>query len=209
MQNKVASPHDKFIVEMLSNEEITRELISRHVPVEITRHLDLDSLEVRSEAYTDELNRAFTDIIVKLRLKHGHEPEAEIYILIEHKSQPERFARLQILKYKLRKWLEALKAKEPPEHLPIIIAMVFTHGERRWRYSPDFADLFDCPSEDFRQFIPSFRHLIHDLNTLDTDQLQEQTLLNVVQLAMKFIHSKELKNHLGRSNRPPSPASPM
>lgn len=32
---------------------------------------------------------------------------------------------------------------------------------------------------------------------MDKDQLQEQTLLNVAQLAMKFIHSKELKSHLG------------
>ncbi|GAB6059394.1 Rpn family recombination-promoting nuclease/putative transposase [Desulfonatronum parangueonense] len=196
MQNKVTQAHDKFAVEMLSNEEVTRELIAKHVPQEITQYLDLGSLVVRSESYTDDLERAFTDIVVKLRLKDKLENEAEIYILIEHKSQPEKFARLQILKYKLRKWLEALKATETPEYLPIIISMVFTHGERRWYYSPDFADLFDCPSDYFQQFIPQFRHLIHDLNVIDEDQIKEQTLLNVVQLAMKFIHSKELKDHI-------------
>ncbi|GAB6060669.1 Rpn family recombination-promoting nuclease/putative transposase [Desulfonatronum parangueonense] len=197
MQDKINQPHDMFIVEMLSNEEVTRELITKHVPQEITQHLDLDSLEIKSESYTDELSRVFTDIVIKLHLKDRPEREAEIYILIEHKSRPEKFARLQILKYKLRKWLEALKATETPQYLPIIISMVFTHGERRWYYSPDFADLFDCPSDYFRQFIPNFRHLLHDLNDLDKEQLKEQTLLNVVQLAMKFFHSAELKDHLG------------
>lgn len=197
MQDKISQAHDRFAVEMLSDVEVTRELIAKHVPQEITQHLDLNSLEVRSESYTDELKKAFTDIVVKLMLKDKPEHEAEIYILIEHKSQPEKFARLQILKYKLRKWLEALKAEETPKYLPIIISMVFTHGERRWHYSPDFADLFDCPSDYFRQFIPQFRHLIHDLNDLDKVQLKEQTLLNVVQLAMKFIHSSELKDHIG------------
>ncbi|TVQ95331.1 MAG: hypothetical protein EA399_18275 [Desulfovibrionales bacterium] len=197
MQDRINQPHDMFIVEMLSNEEVTRELIAKHVPQEITQHLDLDNLEAKSESYTDELNRVFTDIVIKLHLKDRPEREAEIYILIEHKSRPEKFARLQILKYKLRKWLEAFKATETPQYLPIIISMVFTHGERKWYYSPDFADLFDCPSDYFRQFIPNFRHLLHDLNDLDKEQLKEQTLLNVAQLAMKFFHSNELKNHLG------------
>lgn len=170
---------------------------ARHVPQEITQYLDLDGLEIRSESYTDELKRAFTDIVIKLHLKDRPDREAEIYILIEHKSRPEKFARLQILKYKLRKWLETLKAEETPQYLPIIISMVFTHSERKWHYSPDFADLFDCPSDYFRQFIPNFRHLTHDLNDLDEKQLKEQTLLNVVQLAMKFFHSLELKDHLG------------
>ncbi|WP_459937894.1 Rpn family recombination-promoting nuclease/putative transposase [Desulfonatronum parangueonense] len=197
MQDITNQPHDMFVVEMLSNEEVTRELIAKHVPQEITQFLDLDTLEIRSESYTDEMKRAFTDIVLKLQLKDRPDREAEIYILIEHKSRPEKFARLQILKYKLRKWLETLKAEETPQYLPIIISMVFTHGERKWYYSPDFADLFDCPSDYFRQFIPSFRHLIHDLNDLDKEQLKEQTLLNVVQLAMKFFHSLELKEHLG------------
>ena len=197
MQDKLNQAHDRFAVEMLSDVEVTRELIAKHVPQEITQYLDLDNLEVRSESYTDDLEKAFTDIVVKLRLKDKPEHEAEIYILIEHKSQPEKFARLQILKYKLRKWLEALKAKEKPDYLPIIISMVFTHGEHRWYYSPDFADLFDCPSDYFKQFIPQFRHLIHDLNVIDRKQIQEQTLLNVVQLAMKYIHSIELREHVG------------
>jgi predicted transposase YdaD len=197
MQNKVNQAHDRFAVEMLSDVEVTRELIAKHVPNEITQYLDLDSIEVRSESYTDDLEKAFTDIVVQLRLKDKPEHEAEIYILIEHKSQPEKFARLQILKYKLRKWLEALKAEQRPEYLPIIISMVFTHGEKRWHYSPNFSDLFDCPSDYFKQFIPQFRHLIHDLNVIDRKQIQEQTLLNVVQLAMKYIHSVELREHVG------------
>ena len=197
MQDITNQPHDMFVVEMLSNEEVTRELIAKHVPQEITQFLDLDTLEIRSESYTDEMKRAFTDIVLKLQLKDRPDREAEIYILIEHKSRPEKFARLQILKYKLRKWLEALKAEEPPQYLPIIISMVFTHGKHPWYYSPDFADLFDCPSDYFRQVIPNFRHWLHDLNDLDEEQLKEQTLLNVVQLAMKFFHSLELKEHLG------------
>ena len=197
MQDKISQAHDRFAVEMLSDVEVTRELIAKHVPQEITQYMDLDNLEVRSECYTDELEKAFTDIVVKLRLKAEPKHEAEIYILIEHKSQPEKFARLQVLKYKLRKWLEALKAEEKPEYLPIIISMVFTHGKNRWNYSPDFADLFDCPSDYFLQFIPQFRHLIHDLNVIDRKQIQEQTLLNVAQLAMKYIHSVELKEYVG------------
>jgi predicted transposase/invertase (TIGR01784 family) len=194
MQNTTSNTHDLFFVEMFSNEEVARDLIRRHVPAGITEHLDMSSLEITSESYTDEFKRVFTDIILRLNTTQGH--EAAIYLLLEHKSRPERFARLQILKYLVGKWVAALKSDNPPQYLPIIIPMIVCHGRQSWRYSPEFVDLFNCPAECFRPFIPSFRHLVHDLSVIDKGCLEERIILNAVQLAMKFIHSPELKENL-------------
>ena len=64
-------------------------------------------------------------------------------------------------------------------------------SRRKWRHSLEFADLFHLPSEDFRQFVPQFEHLLHDLSHIDEERFKTTSLLRIVQLIMKYIDNPE------------------
>ena len=102
MQNDPTCPHDFFFVTMFSDVEVIQHFIVRHFPPELVDLFDLSEIQTSSESYTDEAKRMFTDVIIKIPLKQGE--FAEIFILFEHKSYPDRFARLQILRYLVGKW---------------------------------------------------------------------------------------------------------
>ncbi|MFO7802723.1 MAG: Rpn family recombination-promoting nuclease/putative transposase, partial [Desulfovermiculus sp.] len=50
---------------------------------------------------------------------------------------------------------------------------------------------FHVPSEGFRQYVPKFEHLLHDISHIDEEQFKSTTLLRIVQLIMKYIDHPE------------------
>ena len=98
---------------------------------------------------------------------------------------------LQILNYMVQKWFKLIRDDEYEGYLPIIVPIIVHHGRRRWRHSLEFADLFNLPSEDFRQYVPQFEHLLHDISHIDEERFKTTTLLRIVQLLMKYIDHRE------------------
>ena len=118
MGKDISSPHDEFFKKIMGRVEITRTYIKHYLPAEIVSRMDLDTLEVDIEGYVDDdLKPYFSDVVATVQLTDGQ--PSDVYILFEHKSGLDRAARLQLLKYKVQKWL-----KDPehyPGYLPIII----------------------------------------------------------------------------------------
>ena len=91
----------------------------------------------------------------------------------------------------VQKWFKLIREDEFEGYLPIIVPIIVHHGRRRWRHSLEFADLFNLPSEDFRQYVPQFEHLLHDISHIDEERFKTTTLLRIVQLIMKYIDHPE------------------
>jgi predicted transposase YdaD len=63
-----------------------------------------------------------------VRLRSGR--PAFLYLLFEHKSRPDRFARLQLLRYTVELWDEWHRG-HPRALLPPVLPVVFYHGNTR------------------------------------------------------------------------------
>ena len=196
MSKDISSPHDVFFKNIMGRVEIARTYIRHYLPVEITSQMDLDTLEVDTEGYVDDhLKEFFSDVVVTVNLTDGQ--PSDIYILFEHKSGLDKLTRLQVLKYMVQKWSKWVKDREQFEgYLPIVIPIVVYHGVAKWKYSPDFFDLFRMPSEHFRFFIPRFEHLLHDISHVDDESFRSSVDIRVFLMLLKYIFLPELNHKL-------------
>ena len=142
------SPHDEFFTYVFTDRENVRDFLCTSLPEPVLRLLELETLRISKETFVDEDLKTFqTDILVETRLAGCAEP-ALIYVLIEHKSYPDRWTMLQLLKYMVKIWEN--KKKEHFKKLPVIIPMIFYHGKAPWRHPLRFFEYFNVPAHSKR-----------------------------------------------------------
>jgi len=93
----LANPHDRFFKESMSHPEVATDFLRHYTPPEVSRLLDLASLEMVPGSFVDrELQEHFSDLLYKVALLDGS--SAHVYILFEHKSYYEPLVALQLLR---------------------------------------------------------------------------------------------------------------
>jgi predicted transposase/invertase (TIGR01784 family) len=196
MSSSTPRAHDRFFKQIISRPENIRDFIQTYLPTGIVSHLELDTLEVENGNYVaPDLSEYFSDVVVKTKVKTGN--PAELYILFEHKSGPEKYARVQVLQYMASSWYAmARDQKAGSDRLPVIIPVVIYHGDRPWNFGLRFEDLFDPPSSEFLPYIPKFDHILHDISHLDEGEIKGTIILQSVQLLLKYIQRPELGDRL-------------
>ena len=86
-----------------------------------------------------------------------------LYVLVEHKSQPEHWTTFQLLRYMLAVWSDVLRREGPEaQRLPPILPVVFHQGAREWNSPRTFEALIESaggevPGESPAVHIP--RHI--------------------------------------------------
>ncbi|KXB09222.1 hypothetical protein AKJ60_00645 [candidate division MSBL1 archaeon SCGC-AAA385M11] len=78
------------------------------------------------------------------------------------------------------------------QHLPIIVPVIIYNGYQGWNFSVQFEDLFQLPSKHFRDFIPKFRHILHDIGQMDEASFKTTTIMEIFHLLLKYIYYPEL-----------------
>ncbi len=185
--------HDHTFRAILGREPVARDFIRYHLPEEITRDMNLDIVKVSSRSYvSDNLKESMTDIVITLELHTGE--SAEIYILVEHKSDLDFWTKLQLFKYMNEVWQNFIQKKKGT--LPIIIPLVFYHGTGRWNYSLEFSDMFSLPSEHYRKYIPKFEHILHDVPEINKKKVRTSITLEVFHLVLEYIFYPEKRNKI-------------
>ncbi len=94
-------PYDLFAKAFLKDPENLKAFLSTFLPEHIKRHLDFDSLKIIPEEQVSlsRKKREIPDIVAEVNLLSEGKPstKAHLYILIEHKSAPNKRIYLQIL----------------------------------------------------------------------------------------------------------------
>ncbi|KXB09324.1 hypothetical protein AKJ60_00495 [candidate division MSBL1 archaeon SCGC-AAA385M11] len=144
---------------------------------------------------SEEFKEFYSDVVVMISFLDSDQT-LEMYFLFEHKSSPDRFARLQILNYQVQKWMWMLKNKQLGRRLPIIVPVIIYHGTRSWKYSVYFEEYFRLPSEAFRDFIPKYRHILHDIHSMGDESFKTTTIMEIFHLLLKYIHYPEMDTKL-------------
>ena len=190
MSRSVPTPHDAFFRQLLAQPEQAQDFINTFLPPEITTLLDLDTLQTNPDTFVDpELQPHYADLLYQADLHDGQ--SGHLYLLFEHKSNPDRGIFLQLLRYLTRIWE---KVSAPPP-LPPILAIVFYHGPRRWTIPTEFHTLFDLP-QGLRDYVPQFRYWLVDLSRYSDEDLKVSVILRASLLLLKYIQRDDVTDHL-------------
>jgi predicted transposase YdaD len=147
-------------------------------------------VQVPGSFVDEELREHHSDLLFRIRLKAGS--AAFAYVLMEHKSSPDRGARLQLLRYVVRvlsEWYEQNRQQLP---LPPVLPLLVHQGPEEWTVSCEFADLFGAVPEPLRRYLPSFRHALVDLTRVHDRNLSVQARLRAFLKALKYSRRSDL-----------------
>jgi predicted transposase/invertase (TIGR01784 family) len=194
LAEEVGNPHDAFFKSLLGRRAMIVEFLRNYLPKEVTADFDLRTLEVVKDSFiSEELRRYFSDLIFRVKLKSGE--DVYVYILLEHKSAPEKWVALQLLGYKVKLWEQAKEAGAAV--LPLVIPVVVYHGRQRWNVGRNFQSLVaGSQREEWRRYVPDFEYYLVDLSLYSDDEIKGSVGLRVGLMLMKYIFRVELGDRL-------------
>ncbi len=193
--NDITNPHDRLFREIWSDRDTARDFLANYLPPDVLALTDLDSLEICKDSFIEkDLQEYFSDLLYKVQMagKPGY-----LYLLLEHKSWPERLVHLQLLEYMLKIWRLHLKQKKG-RRLPLVIPMVLYHGRRKWNCPVLFSGILDGPVKEMRRYVPDFEYILHDLTRYSDEEIRGAVLSRVVLMLFKHIFDPDIAASLPR-----------
>ena len=188
MGGSINNPHDKFFKFIVSNKEVAIAFLKTFLPVNIAKLIDFSSLTYEQDSYIDKnLQEYFSDVIFKFKLKLEN-LFVFINILIEHKSFPDKFTPVQILKYLANGYEKQLKRDKK---LTLILPFIYYHGKDNWKYKK-LNELIENLPEELHRYVPVHETVFIDLNRMSDKQLKG---LNNMFLASALMMQKYSYNH--------------
>ena len=180
----ISNPNDKFAKETFSRPKLAKTFLANCLPPTLAECLDLEHLEVLKDSFVDsDLKEFFSDLLYRVPLRGG--ATGFVYVLLEHKSAPDRWVAFQLLCYMVKIW-EPLAKTSRGKKLPPIIPIVFYQGRPRWRIPHNFAALIETHNEDsLGKYIPDFEYQLYDMANYDSDKFNGDLKLRVGMEAMK------------------------
>jgi len=192
--NTVINPHDCFFRETFGRKEIAAGFLKEYLPQEIMKMIDLDSMRIVKDSFIEkELRHHFSDLLYTVQHRQG---PLYLYLLFEHKSSPDPWVALQLLRYMVRIWELHRKQNPKVKKLPAVLPLVLYHGRQKWRISPSFRELILQDDPHLKPFLPDFRYQLHDLSTLSDEQIRGEVLGRITLLLLKHIFDPELADQL-------------
>ena len=157
------SPHDRFFRTIFTRRDAAADLVRAALPAEMTSALDLEHLTVSQDTFVDpNLRSSHSDLLLQIPRKGTETTDLLLYVLVEHKSRPERWTLLQLLGYMVDIWKRHRRDHPTSQRLPVIIPLVFSHSQRRWRNPLDFSDLVGIHSKQERRHTPCFNAALYE-----------------------------------------------
>jgi predicted transposase/invertase (TIGR01784 family) len=187
--DQITSPHDTYFRESFGRREVARDFLSCWLPPRLLADIDLDSLEIAKDTYVSkELRTAYSDLVY--RVLHAGGP-LFIYLLFEHKSHPEYWTLLQLLRYIAAQGDQYRKQHPDAERLPPVYPIVIYHGKERWKAPSSFHGLVEPLPEDIKCLVPSFSYHLVDLSERTDAEIKGAVLTRLAQLALRWVFSNE------------------
>ena len=187
--------HDNFVKEWLSDSEVARAFFEEFLPVQLTNHLQLATLQPLSTSYvSEELTSKFSDLVWRVQTTRG---SIQICLLLEHKSYRDPHVVFQVLSYLAEGYLNQVKNQKSVE---LIIPMVYYHGKKKWKLAL-ISDLFPNLPPEFQRYIPAYDLIFHDLQKIpqtQIEQLQHGMLKAAMLIQRDYTDPKRLKDNINQ-----------
>ena len=168
--SEIHQPHSKFVISTLKERiEFSKAIFEITLPPGVISRLDIDQLRIEDGNFIGEdFKEDRTDILFSVPGKAGGE-DRNIYLLFEHKSQPDKDILWQLLGYlkAIHEWQEV---KMP------VLPVVFYHGEKPWNIPRSIHEEFGLSDHqviDFGHQVLNYRYELLDVSKLDIQGLQQ------------------------------------
>ncbi|NCB00494.1 MAG: Rpn family recombination-promoting nuclease/putative transposase, partial [Clostridia bacterium] len=178
--------HDAFFRETMSHKEVAADFLANYLPATVLEQIKLETLAITKDTFVDTKQAAHSsDLLYQVKLT-GDRP-GFVYFLFEHKSYPDQFVSLQLLRYLLEVWELYRKQHKNTKTLPLIIPIVVYHGKPKGR-AVRLMELIDLPDPCLAAYIPDFDLAFYDFSP-DTDEaIKGEIILRMV------LHCLQAKN---------------
>lgn len=189
-----ANIHDAFFKALMSEPATAGRFLRERLPPPVAALLADTPPELLPGSFIDEdLAQHHSDLLFRCALRDGQ--TALAYVLIEHKSAPDPWVGLQLLRYMTRIWDDHLRqGKARP--LPPILPLVVYHGVRPWSVPAEFQALFGAVPDVLHRYLPQFVHALSDLGRIDDTDLSGEVRLRAFLKTLKYILRPDLPNLL-------------
>jgi hypothetical protein len=196
--------HDQFCKDNLRDLDRARKFLRLMFKPEIIELLDLDNLELASESFLDEeLKKLYADVLYRIPVKNGKANGIDsivVFVLIELKTESDRWTVFQQAKYIIRIWDEEFrKAKDAGNfdqfRLPTVIPVIFHHGEQRFTATTELIDLVHT-LKGMEPYTLNVRSLLFDVMTLDEKGLPDDLELVVLIMILQAVFRKDVAERL-------------
>ena len=193
MSKPLNDPHDSFFRETFSRREVAEGFLRGYLPTEVVEGIDWETLSIAKDSFIEKaLRKHFSDL---LYTAHFHGTEIKIYLLVEHKSHPDYWVPLQLLRYLVRIW-ELHRKQHPKLPLPPILPLVLYHGQKSWKIPENLGVLFGKMDMALSSYIPIFRYEVCDLALPEPAVIRDKVMSRVCLLALKHIFDPSPKQAL-------------
>lgn len=187
MAKKKHTQHDRLFRATFSIKSEAELFIKNFLPWDINQFLDYDTLELKNSSFINEhLENQFSDIIYACRWEESSK-SVLLTFLFEHKSYPEKYPELQLLRYMLEGYQSQLKQKE---ELSLIIPIVLYHGKKKFNAKP-FFEYLELPHPKFGRFMPNFEFIMADLSKYADEEILAIGMSFLTSSLLLFKHKQE------------------
>jgi len=181
----IQNSHDKYFKEIFTQIEPARSFVENYLPKDISCQIDSSTLEIMKDSFVSkELSEIYSDVLYRVDIKGEI---AYIYILMDHKSYPDKAVSFQLLKYKYLIWEKEIKGNRKWKKLPLIIPLVFYHGKEKWKIESNFSDIVYINEKSLEKYAVNFDYILCDLSELSDDEILGNVLLKLVIFTFKHI----------------------
>ncbi|HEX5053976.1 MAG TPA: Rpn family recombination-promoting nuclease/putative transposase [Planctomycetota bacterium] len=184
-------PHDALFRAAFGDPERAAELLRSVLPADLVAAIDWRSLRRIDASFVDDALRASqADLLFTANIGTR---EVLIYLLLDHKSNDDRFCAFQLARYEVRIWEQFRREFPDATHLPPILPYVLHHGARQWRSPRDLRDLIDLDGlpQCLVDLQPQLPFVLDDLGDSDSEALQRRRL--AVQALLPLLHLQQLR----------------
>ena len=178
--SKVLLPHDAYTKALLDEPGHMEALVRDHLPAALKKRIKKDAVpEALDGNFIDrKLRQSQSDRLYRIALKRGG--HAYIYVLIEHKSSPDRRIFQQLLRYQLGIWEKYGDQNDKP---PLIFPLVIYHGKQPWNI-PESLDEMTEDSEALRPYGLQYRYCLLDLGHIPFRKMSSSPTLRAGLVAL-------------------------
>lgn len=192
----VHHPHDRFFRESFTKPQIIRSFLQEYLPPALLNQLELETLVLEDGSYVDEELRVHqTDILYQVKMITGQ--PLRLYLLFDHKSAPDRWVGLQLLRYMVQIW-EENKPTRKIEYLTPILPLVVYHGAKKWQLETDLHSLFGTLPVELSAYIPQYAYQLHDFSHHSDVEIRGELWARVCLLTLRAIFDPRLHQLLPR-----------
>lgn len=178
-------PHDAFVKRILTQPEAAAVELRAALPAAVAEQLDWGTLRVVPINFVDpSLDRRESDILYAIDIIATGRV-AFLYVLLEHRSTPQRMMAWHFWRYITHIWERYERdQKGPIDSLPLVIPLLLFQGPDGWTEPRRLSELLDVPPE-LAAASPFPLELVFDVDDLhqaiEHDQLARDVMVALVE----------------------------